>query len=125
MVTKNLYKGFSTQEYENTKTLVLRDVELVKRDLLNHIFTRRGERAKMPTYGTVIPDIVFEPLDEQTVEIIRQDLLTVVAFEPRVELRSINVIPLYDDGAIVASLDLDYIELDLSDVLDIRLEFER
>lgn len=125
MVTKNLYKGFSTQEYRNNKSLVLRDVELIKRDILNHIFTRRGERVKMPTYGTVIPDIIFEPLDEQTVDIVRQDLLTVVEFEPRVSLRSISVIPLYDDNALVAALDLDYIELDLNDILDIRLEFER
>lgn len=125
MVTRNLYKGFSTQEFETNKSLVLRDVELVKRDLLNHIFTRRGERVKMPTYGTVIPDIIFDPLDEQTIEIIEQDLLTVVDFDPRVTLRSINIVPLYDDNVLVASLDLNYVELDFNDVLDIRLEFER
>lgn len=125
MVTRNLYKGFSTQEFETNKSLVLRDVELVKRDLLNHIFTRRGERVKMPTYGTVIPDIIFDPLDEQTIEIIEQDLLTVVDFDPRVTLRSINIVPLFDDNALVASLDLDYVELDLNDILEIRLEFER
>lgn len=125
MVTRNLYKGFSTQEFETNKSLVLRDVELVKRDLLNHIFTRRGERVKMPTYGTVIPDIIFDPLDEQTIEIIEQDLLTVVDFDPRITLRSINIVPLFDDNALVASLDLDYVELDLNDILEIRLEFER
>lgn len=125
MFTKNLYKGFSTQQYENRKTFVLRDVELVKRDLLNHIFTSKGERVKMPTYGTIIPDVVFEPLDDITIRAIRRDLLTVIAYDPRVTERSLELVPYYDKNSLLIIMDLDYVEIGMNDILEIKLQFER
>jgi phage baseplate assembly protein W len=67
-----LYKGFSSYEFERVKEFAISDVELVKLDLLNHIYTRRGSRVMMPTFGTVIPELVFEPLDAITTEILEQ-----------------------------------------------------
>ena len=120
-----LYKGFSSYQYEYNKSLKLLDVELVKRDLLNHIFTRLGERVFMPTFGTRIPDLLFEPLDDTALGIVENDLTTVFTYDPRVELVELNVIPLYDQNAIVASAILNYIELDLKDLFDLRLDFDR
>jgi len=68
MARQNIYKGYSTFEFEKSKTLTLRDVELVKLDLLNHLFTQKGARVMMPTFGTIIPELVFEPLDEDTLD---------------------------------------------------------
>jgi phage baseplate assembly protein W len=83
----------------------------------------------LPTFGTRIPDMPFDPLDDILLTFIEDDLLTVVNYDPRVELRSnefssgIRVTPLYDENVVIASVDLDYIELDFSETLDIRLEF--
>ena len=125
MLKVKLYRGFSPRGYEKNKTFSMYDVELIKRDIMNHIFTRKGERVMLTHYGTRIPDLLFEPIDQSAIDIITQDLTTVVQYEPRVTLRDMRVIPLYDDNAIVASLDLNYIELNFHDVLDVRLDFER
>jgi phage baseplate assembly protein W len=121
---KGLYRGYSSHEYQNNKRFNLTDVELVKLDLLNHIFTRRGERVMMPTFGTRIPDLPFEPLDQLTLDVLEEDLRAVFTFDPRVELLKLNIIPLYDQNAVIASARLQYIELNMVDNLDINLVFE-
>lgn len=119
-----LYRGFSSHEYQNSKTFGIKDIELVKLDLLNHIYTRKGERVMMPTFGTRIPDMPFEPLDEMSLMIIEEDLLEVVKFDPRVELMQMSVIPDYDNNMIVASLRLLYKELNMVDDLTLNIVFE-
>lgn len=123
-MAKGLYKGFSSYEYQAKKSFSITDVELVKLDLLNHIFTRKGERVMMPNFGTRIPDLAFEPLDEITISILEDDLRAVFAFDPRVELMSLTITPLYDNNAVVASAKLLYVELDMQGNLDLNITFE-
>ena len=92
MPKSGLYRGYSSFEYENNKTLKINDLELVKLDLLNHIYTRQGERVMMPTFGTRIPDLAFEPLDNVTLDILRNDLLTVFNFDPRVSILDLDFV---------------------------------
>ena len=124
MATKGLYKGFSSFEFQANKTFKLYDVELVKSDLLNHIFTKRGTRVMMPNFGTRIPEMVFEPLDEETVEIIRDDLITVINFDPRVTLLSLDVQPDYEQQTVRAAAELLYVELNLVDNIELNIVFE-
>lgn len=112
-----MYRGFST----TSKNFSLVGRDLINRDLLNHIHTVKGERVMMPDFGTRIPLMVFEPLDQATLDIIEQDLKDVVAYDPRVELIDLAVTALPDNNAIVALIDLRYIELGEVDTL--RLEF--
>lgn len=121
---KGLYRGYSSYEYQNNKTFSLTDIELVKMDILNHIFTRRGERVMMPNFGTRIPDMAFEPLDDITMQIVEEDLRAVFAFDPRVQLITLNLMPSYDTNTLVASARLFYIELDLTGNIDINITFE-
>lgn len=121
---RNLYRGFSSFEFQNNRTFTLTDVELVKLDLLNHIFTRRGERVNMPTFGTLIPDLAFEPLDDETLSTIKDELLTVFKYDPRVKLLSLVVTPYGDQSAVVAEARLHYLELNVTDTLYINLQFE-
>lgn len=121
---KGLYRGYSSYEYEKTKSFSITDIELVKMDLLNHIFTRRGERVMMPTFGTRIPDMAFEPLDEISLAIIEEDLRAVFTFDPRVELISLVLDPQYDTNTVTAAARLFYLELDLTGNIDIHITFE-
>lgn len=118
------YIGFSTRQYEKNKSFILTDVDLVKQDLLNHIFTRKGERVKMPTFGTRIPDLVYEPLDASALDIITTDLTAVFKYDPRVTLNNLRVIPLYEDSAVKAIADVTFIYLNFNDQMDIHIEFE-
>lgn len=122
-MTDNLYKGYSFSQFERNKSIKLYDVELIKKDLYNNIFTRRGERVKMFSYGTRIPDLVFEQLDDRALDIIDYDLREVVDNEPRVNLIDLKVVPLYDRNVVVAIMQLQYIELNFTDQFDIKIKF--
>ena len=118
----NLYTGFSSFQYNENKSFALSDIDLVKRDLLNHIYTEKGTRVMMPNFGTRIPLLVFEPNDEDTRAIVESDLREVFEYDPRVRLINLSVMQLPDNNAIIAMADLLYIEFNVRDVL--RLEFK-
>ena len=123
-MAKGLYRGYSSYEYENNKTFKISDLELVKLDIMNHIFTRRGSRVMMPTFGTRIPDMAFEPLDEITEDIIRNDLIEVFNFDPRVQLLDMQVIPNPDANSLTVAARLLYVELGMVDTLNLNIIFE-
>lgn len=118
------YKGFSTKQYQHDKNFIMTDMELVKEDLVNHIFTRKGERVRMANFGTIIPDLVFEPLTDDVIVRIEFELRNVFTYDPRVELVDIVVIPLFEENAVVALADLNYVELREKDRLSLRIEFD-
>ena len=119
-----LYKGYSSFEYERVKTLRLNDIELVKMDILNHLFTRYGERVMMPNFGSIIPDILFEPLDDETVETVQEEIAAVVNFDPRVKLLELVPIPDFDRGILQVHTRLRFIEFDIVDNMDLNITFE-
>lgn len=124
MARTGLYKGFSSFEFQKSKTFKLRDIELVKMDLLNHIFTRRGERVMMPNFGTIIPEVVFEPLTMELVDTIREEVLRVINYDPRVELLDIEAQPDFDNHYIYVAAQVYYVELDLVDNFELNIQFE-
>lgn len=124
MVQERLYRGYSSFEFQASKTYKLTDMELVKMDLLNHIFTKRGERVMMPTFGTSIPEMAFEPLDESTLEIIENDLQQVFDYDPRVSLLNLAVVPNYDNNRVDVVARLYYVELNMTDDFELNIHFE-
>ena len=118
------YKGFSSFEFQRRKTFSLNDIELVKLDLLNHIFTRPGDRVMMPNFGSVIPELTFEPLDEQTLDTIQEDITRVIGFDPRVELLDLSITPFYDQNRIEAHVKCLFVEFDIVEDMDLNIVFE-
>ena len=106
----NIYRGFSTVGSFG-RSFTLTDIELVNRDLLNHIYTIPGERVGNPGFGTLIPVITFEQADRETMSLIESELRRVASSDPRVALEHIAVMALPNSNAIVAVMDLRYIEL--------------
>jgi len=51
--SQRLFRGFSSVE-KITPTTEITDIDLVKRDLLNHFFTMKGERVMRPEFGSSI-----------------------------------------------------------------------
>ncbi len=123
MASSTLYRGFNSFQYEKTHTFALNDIELVESDIINHIYTRKGERVKMPTYGTRIPDLLFDPLTPQLVDIVTEDLLGVIEQDPRVSLVTIDVVPIYDKNTLGVLLTLNYVELNKTFDLSLNLDF--
>jgi phage baseplate assembly protein W len=117
-----IYKGFSTANWLENRSLIISDIEAIKHDLQNHIFTRLGERVMQPGFGTRIPEMAFEPNDEATIKIIRDDVLTVINYDPRVELVSLEVLPIPDNNTIIVLVTVLYIEFEVQGELRIDVK---
>ena len=83
------YKGFST--VAGVKSNQLYDLDIIKQDLLNHFYTRKGERVMNPNFGSIIWDLLYDPLDESTKEDIIEHCKHIINSDPRVSLVSVNV----------------------------------
>lgn len=119
----NLYRGYDSFTFDNTKRFRLSDIDLVKKDLLNEIFTLRGERVMHPTFGSSIPELVFEPLDDDLLDTIREELEAVVKHDPRVELIDLTLVPKIDSNYVECHLLLFYVELNVTNDFELYLEF--
>ncbi len=109
-----LFKGFSTVDKVRAP-YTLTDADLVKRDLLNHFYTRIGERIMRPTFGSVIWDYLMEPEDPRTQEIIKDDIERIVNSDPRVEHQDTTLLIL--DHTIQAEVKIKYKLLNSEDSL--------
>ena len=120
----SLYRGFSSFEFQRTKNFRMNDIELVKMDILNHIFTKYGERVMMPNFGSIIPDLAFEPMDQPTLQALQEDLETIFDFDPRVRTVSLNVLPYFDENRVEAHVELFFVELGIVDNMSLNITFE-
>ena len=89
MAQREQYVGFSTINRDEAPFRLV-DIDLVKQDLLNAFHTRRGERIMRPTFGSRIHDLLFDPFDEETKELVIEDALAIIGRDPRVVIVSIN-----------------------------------
>ena len=90
------YRGFSTIS-RSTHNYKLYDFQLIKQDLVNNFHVKQGERLMNPTYGTVIWDLLFEPLTEQVKHLILENVNQIFNSDPRVQVSNITITP-YDTG---------------------------
>jgi phage baseplate assembly protein W len=114
-----MYKGFSTVN-TSTQNFTLYDFELIKQDLMNHFYTRQGERLMNPDYGTIIWDLIFEPLTEEIKSAILQNVNQIVNYDPRVQASNVLVTS-YDTG-IQIQVTLTYLPYNLSENLKLRFD---
>lgn len=114
-----IYRGFSTRL--NAKKYRLTDFELAKQDMLNHFEIRKGEKLMNPEFGSIIWDMLFEPLTEDTKQIITNDITRIVSYDPRLAVQQVAVTE-QDNGFLIA-IDVSYIPTDQSET--IALNFDR
>ena len=83
------YKGFSSKE--KSRGYKLYDLDLVKQDLINHFYIRKGEKLENPSFGTVIWDMIFEQFTEEVKEIIAKDVEDIINYDPRIAVNSVAI----------------------------------
>jgi phage baseplate assembly protein W len=83
------YKGFSSKE--TAKNYKLYDIDLVKQDLLNHFYIRKGEKLENPAFGTVIWDMLFEQFTEDVKNIIAKDVEDIINYDPRIAVNEVQI----------------------------------
>jgi phage baseplate assembly protein W len=90
------YKGFSTIS-PDASSFALYDLALIKQDILNHFHIRQGEKLNDPTFGTVIWDVLFEPLTEELKQLVAKNVEDIINYDPRVRADQV-IITQYDSG---------------------------
>lgn len=87
---KQYYKGFSTINASN-KTSKIYDIDLIKQDLMNHFNTKKGSRVMNPNFGTIIWDLLMEPLTEENKNLLLNDIQNIISLDSRIFPLEINV----------------------------------
>jgi phage baseplate assembly protein W len=82
--------GFSSVG-KRTGTKTLEDKALAIRDLLNHFYTRKGERLGNPAFGSILPELIFEPFDQLVIDAADEDVRTIIDLDPRWNLRDYRI----------------------------------
>lgn len=121
---KNRYiSGFSTVNAEATrqKTYKRYDEEAIKRDLLNRFMTRKGERIMLPDYGSIVWDLIMEPMTDGTREAIIKDCIEQVDADGRLEIGNLNMIEITNGYRIDMLLKF----LPFSSIGEFSLDIER
>ena len=94
---------------------------MIKQDIINHFHIRQGEKLSDPTFGTIIWDILFEPLTEQIKNLIIQNTTRIITNDPRVRLDRV-IVDQYETG-ISVQCDLLYLRYNISEKM--RLSFDQ
>jgi phage baseplate assembly protein W len=114
------YKGFSTVNPENN-SYNMYDIALIKQDLLNHFHIRKGEKLSDPDFGTIIWDILFDPLTDGLKQAIIEDVNAVLQNDTRVTVNEV-IVDEYDNG-IQIEATLTYLPYNITESL--RFAFDQ
>ncbi len=114
------FKGFSTLDRVKAP-FTLTDQDLIKRDLLNEFYTKKGERVMRPNFGSIIWDMLMDPNDDTLVDVVTEDINRIVDKDSRVE--HVKTTVYISDHAISADVELRY--LPFNNVESLYLIFEK
>ena len=107
------YRGIST--VADPKKINLYDLDLIKQDIINHFHIRLGEKLENPGFGTIIWDVLHEPLTDTLKDVIQQNVTDIVNSEPRVRVNNVTITS-YEHG-IQVECDLTYLQYSISEQL--------
>lgn len=88
-VTAFTYRGFNSQESKNGYKMF--DIDIVKQDIINHFYIRKGEKLQNPDFGTIIWDVLFEPFTDDVKKLISKDVEAIINYDPRISVNSITI----------------------------------
>jgi phage baseplate assembly protein W len=83
------YKGFNSKDPNNNFKIY--DIDLVKQDIINHFYIRKGEKLENPDFGTIIWDMIFEQFTEENKSLIARDVETIINYDPRIVVQDVSV----------------------------------
>lgn len=113
------YRGISTVNPDATSPL-LYDLNLIKQDIINHFHIRQGEKLQNPEFGTIIWDVLYDPLTEDLRDAIANNVTEIVNYDPRVQVDEV-IVSSYESG-IQIELELTYLPYNISEKM--RLQFD-
>jgi phage baseplate assembly protein W len=113
------YKGFSSQESKNGFKLY--DIDLVKQDIINHFYIRKGEKLENPDFGTALWDLLFEQFTEEVKKLITDDVEQIINYDPRIEINGVSIDS--TDMGIRIEADITYLPFNINERM--TFDFDR
>jgi len=113
------YKGLSTVS-RVSKDFRLKNLELIKQDIINHFHIRLGEKIENPEFGTIIWDVLFEPMTSGLQNAILENVTEIINYDPRVQANDV-VVDTYESGIQIYA-ELTYIDYNISEQLTLRFD---
>jgi phage baseplate assembly protein W len=113
------YRGFST--IGNLENVKVYDAVLVKQDLINHFNTKKGERLMNPEFGTIIWDLLYDPLTETLKQDIESDVRNILNSDPRIKPIAVSIDE--KDFGILIEVTMTYSANDETDTM--RFAFDK
>ncbi len=114
-----VYRGFNSKE--TTKNYKLYDIDLVKQDLMNHFYIRKGEKLENPEFGTIIWDMLFEQFTEEVKNMIAKDVEEIINYDPRMVVNEVQIDS--TDIGIRIQADITYIPFNINEKM--TFEFDK
>ena len=118
--SSQFYKGFSSVD-ETTAETQLYDFDLIKQDIINHFKTKKGERLMNPEFGSIIWDLLMEPLTDSVRTALKDDVNTICTFDPRVTPIQMDITE-YESGFL---LELTLLMKKTNESTKMRLAFDQ
>lgn len=111
----------------NDDLIVLKNSNAIARSIRNIIFTARGDKPFNPFFGSRVSELLFDPMDQITTLAIKTEIEeTIKNFESRVDLKEVQVKPLYDDNEYSVVINYEIIGIDVDpQQLSFALELTR
>jgi len=117
--TQRMYRGLSTVNPDNTN-FALSDIGLIKQDLLNHFHISQGEKLENPEFGTIIWDVIHDPMTPDLEQAIKEDVVKIIDTDPRITADTVIITPF--EAGIQIEVELTYVKYNVSEKL--RLTFD-
>jgi phage baseplate assembly protein W len=118
-VQSRAYKGISTVN-NDSNSFNLYDIALIKQDIINHFHIRVGEKLENPSFGTIIWDVLFEPMTDSLKQAIANNVTEIINYDPRVQVEQVTV-DTYESG-IMIECTLSYLPYNISESM--RMKFD-
>lgn len=113
------YRGISTVNSDSS-SWILYDIALIKQDIINHFHIRQGEKLSNPEFGTIIWDVLFEPLTDGLKDAIVKNVSSIINYDPRVNVDNITVNS-YESG-IQIECTLIYLPYNISESMKLKFD---
>ena len=97
------------------------DLDLARQDLLNHFNTRKGERIMLPNFGSIVWDMLFEPLDDITINLIDADVRAIIKNDPRWSIQSVVI----SEGPNALNIEVVVIYLPSEETVTLPLTYDK
>ena len=98
---------------------IVKDAESVRQSIKMILSTFPGERIMEPEFGSRVRELLFEPLDDVTSNLLRSEIRNAIEkWENRVSVSSVDVNPNYDSNYYDVMINMTVLEIDADVVFE-------